>query len=340
MSTHCPLQIIPGLAPEAHLRKLSRRAPSLSTLTAFLCSSLLLFFFFPSTPSFAQGDRIAAASYPVWLFTRYLNDGRNYFNVELMTSPETGCPHEFNPRPRDLERLTQTKIMVENGVNLEVYLERALRVAPPDIFIIDASAGVPTLLTNYGRLAVPGDPPKNTLDPNPHIFLSPKNASLMTANIAKALTERDPSGSVHYQDRLERFQASMTTLEEEIHFFRRTHRGYKVVTSHGFMDYLAQEMGILIVADIEPVPEVAPSPARLKGLTQIIRQEGVSAILVDPEANINQAKTLGAETGIPVAVVDPATSGTSDPPVDYYQQVIRADIAMLSKLFPVNASGN
>jgi ABC-type Zn uptake system ZnuABC Zn-binding protein ZnuA len=256
-----------------------------------------------------------------------------------MTSPETGCPHEFNPRPRDLERLTQTKNLVENGLNLEIYLERALRVAPPDIFIIDASVGVPTLLTNHGRVAVPGDPGQSTLVPNPHIFLSPRNASLMAANIARAMTEKDPSGSVHYQDRLARFQASMSTIEQEIEGFRGTHRGYKVVTSHGFMDYLAQEMGILVVADIEPAPEVAPSPARLRALSQLIRQEQVSAILLEPHSDFNQAKVLGTETGIPVAVVDPATSGTSDPPVDYFQQVLRGDIVMLAKLMPVNASG-
>jgi zinc transport system substrate-binding protein len=287
----------------------------------------------------AQGDRVAAASYPVWLFTRYLNHGRDFFRVELMTNPETGCPHEFNPRPRDLERLTQTKNLVENGLGLEVYLRRALRVAPPDIFIIDASQGVPTLLNNTGRVEVPGDPAQTSVTPNPHIFLSPKNASIMAANIAKGLSEKDPAGTEHYKDRLGRFQASMTTLEEEIRAFRVGHRGYKVVTSHGFMDYLAQEMGLAIIADIEPAPEVPPSPARLAGLAGIIRELGVSAILVEPHADLSQAKTLGSETRIPVAMVDPATSGSSDPPEDYYQQVIRSDIVMLAKLLPVNSAG-
>jgi ABC-type Zn uptake system ZnuABC Zn-binding protein ZnuA len=288
----------------------------------------------------AQGERIAAASYPVWLFTRYLNQGRDFFSVELMTSPETGCPHEFNPRQEDLEKLSRTKNLVENGLGLEVYLDRALRVAPSDIFIIDASKGVPTLLLDSGRVKVTGDVSKKTVDPNPHIFLSPKNAALMTANIAAALTEKDPAGAEHYRDRLERFQASMETLEEEIANFKNTRRGYKVVTSHGFMDYLAAELGILIVADIEAVPEVAPSPARLQSIVQLVKSEGVSAILLEPDSDVEQAKSLGAETGVPVAVVDPATSGSADPPVDYYQQVVSSDIALLSRLLPANVKAN
>ncbi|MDR2459903.1 MAG: metal ABC transporter substrate-binding protein [Deltaproteobacteria bacterium] len=284
---------------------------------------------------------IIVASYPAWLFTRYLSHGRDYFNVELLTNPETGCPHEFNPKPRDLERLTKTKTLVENGLNLEVYLDRALRVAPRDISIVDASEGVPTLILSYGRLTLRGEAPMaDPLAPNPHIFLSPRLAGLMAQNIAKGLTLKDPAGESHYQERLASFQKDMDALSADLLSFKRTRRGYKVVVSHGFMDYLAQDMGITILADIEPAPEVAPSPARLKALTETILAERVSAILVEPHADLRIAQTLGAETGIPVAVIDPATSGSADPPIDYYQMVLRQDIITLSRLFPVNASAN
>jgi ABC-type Zn uptake system ZnuABC Zn-binding protein ZnuA len=130
----------------------------------------------------------------------------------------------------------------------------------------------------------------------------------------------------------------MLKLEREIAHFKNTRRGYKVVASHGFMDYFAQDLGLTILADIEPAPEAAPSPARLKAISDLIRNERISAILIEPHADLKLAKTLGSETGIPVAVIDPATSGSPDPPVDYYQRVIREDLMILSRLFPVNAS--
>ncbi|MDR2353975.1 MAG: metal ABC transporter substrate-binding protein [Deltaproteobacteria bacterium] len=288
-------------------------------------------------PAWATQPRIAAASYPVWLFTRYLNYGRNFFSVELMTRPDTGCPHEFSPQPRDLERLTQTKFLVKNGLNLEIYLDRAIRVAPPDVLVIDSSYQVPTLSESYGRIPVTGDLPASpNLIPNPHIFLSPRLASMMTQNIANALIKLDPTGEEHYLERLAIFQESMKVLENDLALFKRTRQGYKLVTSHGFMDYLAQDLGLIILADIEPAPEVAPSSARLKSLTELIRQERISAILIDPHANRKTAETLGRETGIPVAVIDPVTSGSADPPVDYYQAVMRSNFQLFLKLFPVN----
>ena len=267
-------------------------------------------------PAFAKGERVAAASYPVFLFARYLNDGRDFFDVELMTSPGTGCPHEFNPRPEDLKKLAETPILIKNGLNLEIYLDRALTVAKPDLFVIDASAGVPTIKNNIGRVKVIGDPSAPDTEPNPHIFFSVKNASIMAANIAKGLAEKDPEGAQHYADRLKLFQDSMAELEKEARAFKDSRSGYKVVASHNYIDYFASELGLEVVADIEPEPDVAPSPARLQDLTNIIRQNKVSAILLEPEADINQANTLGRETGEPVEVIDPATAGSADPPAD------------------------
>ncbi|MDR2339704.1 MAG: metal ABC transporter substrate-binding protein [Deltaproteobacteria bacterium] len=294
---------------------------------------------FHPTPAAADGESVIAASYPVFLFTRYLNHGRDHFQVQLLTSPGTGCPHEFNPRPGDLKRLSQSGILVKNGLNLEIYLDRALTVAEGDIFVIDASEGVPTLPNNRERVKVLGDPEAGGPTPNPHIFFSAKNAALMTANIAKGLSAKDPEGAAHYQERLKLFQASMAEIEKEMQAFKDSHAGYKVVASHNFIDYFTDEMGIVVVADIEAVPDVAPSPARLEDLTRVIREQKASAILLEPEANLNQAKTLGRETGVPVEVVNPATAGDADPPVDYFQTVLKGDIALLAKTLPADVPG-
>jgi ABC-type Zn uptake system ZnuABC Zn-binding protein ZnuA len=229
---------------------------------------------------------------------------------------------------------------VENGLNLEVYLERALRVAPRDIFVIDASRSVPTLAMSHGRLAIPGEAvdAQSALTPNPHIFLSPRLAAMMAENIAKALIQKDPSGEYHYNQRLISFKADMESLESELALFKKTRRGYSIVTSHGFMDYLAQDLGLTILADIEPAPEVAPSARRISALTELIRNERISAIFLDPEANLKLAQALGEEARIPVAVIDPVTSGSAEPPINYYQEVLRSDLQIFQKLFPVNAS--
>jgi ABC-type Zn uptake system ZnuABC Zn-binding protein ZnuA len=300
----------------------------------------VLFFLFPV--QLLAAERIVCASYPVWLFTRFLTEGRDRFQVELLTNPETGCPHEFAPTPRDLERLTQTPILVKNGLNLETYLDKALRVASSSIVIIDSSVGVPTLSVIWGRIALEGgaEPGSNdqlpSMLPNPHIFLSPKNAKIMAANIVSSLTEIDPAGAEFYQERLVLWNTDMEDLEELITNFQQTRRGYKVVTSHGFFDYLAQDLGLSVLADLSPAEEVPPSAARLELLRQLIESEKVSAILLDPQADPAAAKTLSSELKVPGAIIDTVTSGPPNPPIDFYQSVLVEDIELLSNLFPQN----
>ncbi|MDR1656423.1 MAG: metal ABC transporter substrate-binding protein [Deltaproteobacteria bacterium] len=297
------------------------------------------------TSPVAAAERLACASYPVWLFARFLTHGRERFEVDLVTNPATGCPHEFAPTFRDLERLTQTLYLVKNGFQLESYLEQALKVTPPNIRVIDAGQGVPTLSIAWGRLdfdgqlgrSLDGRPPVDI--PNPHVFLSPKFAKTMAANITRQLKEIDPAGAALYDERLNLWNSDMEALEELITAFKQTRRGYKVITSHGFMDYLAQDLGLMVIADLSPSgSEAPPSAARLKLLSQLIINEKVSAILLDPQANPAAAKTLSAETKVAAAIIDTATSGPANPPLDYYQLVIKEDLDLLAKLFPANTS--
>ncbi|MDR2301526.1 MAG: metal ABC transporter substrate-binding protein [Deltaproteobacteria bacterium] len=302
----------------------------------------LMLFSFPASKALAA-ERLACASYPVWLFARYLNMGRDIFQVELLTNPATGCPHEFAPSYIDLERLTKTRILIKNGLDLESYLDRALKVAPPDITVIDASAGIPTLLAGWGRVDFDGTMTQQSagtspaMRPNPHIFLSPKISRIMMANIAAALSKLDPSGADHYAARLADWELETQSLIEDIDRFKDTHRGFKLVTSHGFFDYLAQDLGLAVVADISPLgTEAAPSAQRLASLGRLIRTEKISAILLDPEANPAAGRTLSQEYKIPAAIIDTATSGSYDPPMDFYAQIIREDLDLLNKLLPAN----
>ena len=289
-------------------------------------------------------ERLACASYPVWLIARYLTDGAERFAPDLITNPATGCPHDFAPTPRDLERLTQTQVLVKNGLDLETYLDRALRVAPPDIVVIDASQGVPTLSLAWGRQELENQPrdaqgrlPSSV--PNPHIFLSPKFAKIMAANLAAKLKELDTMGVDIYDGRLAAFSDDMDALEARAAAFKATRRGYKVITSHAFMDYLAQDLGLMVVGDLSPSgTEAPPSAARLGALSNLVKSERVTAIFIDPEADPGPARTLSSETGATAAVIDTATSGPSNPPLDYFQLVLKEDLALIESLFPPNTA--
>jgi ABC-type Zn uptake system ZnuABC Zn-binding protein ZnuA len=332
---------------EDDLKNLPPKGPKKYSAAVFsvLWFFLVLLLAMPTVPVRSAGPpRLMAASYPVWLFTRYLTLGRDHFQVELLTNPETGCPHEYAPQPRDLERLSQSRVLVKNGLGLETYLDRALKVAPKDILIIDASTGVPTLALSWGRLDLgteagsQGSENLASLSPNAHIFSSPRLAGLMAKNIAQGLGKADPAGADFYLERYSAFQADMDYLNSFVQSFGQSRRGYSLITSHGFMDYLAQDLGLTILADIEPAPETPPSAARLVALTNLIKTGAISAVLAEPFGDLDMARTLASEGQVMAAVIDPGTAGPADPEADYYQKIVRDNLIILARLLPANTN--
>jgi zinc transport system substrate-binding protein len=158
----------------------------------------------------------------------------------------------------------------------------------------------------------------------------------MARNIANGLTEADPEGADHYLARLISFQADMDYLGDLVASFDQSRDGYRLIVSHGFMDYLAQDLGLIVLADIEPAPEAAPSAARLKALADLAKAGEVNAILTEPMADLKVARALAAEGGISAAIFDPVTSGPPDPEPDYYKRVMRENLVVLARLLPAN----
>jgi ABC-type Zn uptake system ZnuABC Zn-binding protein ZnuA len=130
----------------------------------------------------------------------------------------------------------------------------------------------------------------------------------------------------------------MDYLGDFIAAFSQSRGGYRAIVSHGFLDYLARDLGLIILADIEPAPEAAPSAARVKALADFLKAGDADAVLTEPTADLNLARTLAAEGGVVAAVIDPMTAGPPDPEPDFYKKVARENLIVLARLFPANRS--
>ncbi len=291
-------------------------------------------------PLASAAEDLLCSTYPVYLFTRNLAEGRDRFQVNLMIDSARGCPHDYAPTPAELERLSQARVLVINGLGLEGFLGRALKVARPDLKILDASGGrapggsaePPVIL--IGKEAAAAMFAGHHHDgPNPHLFVAPGPASAMVSNIAFGLTELDPEGADIYRNNAARLSREMTELSAAFDAARARLGGPKVIISHSVFEYMTQALNMTVVATVEEEDGAEPSAARLAELVRLARREGVRAVLVDPQGNLNLARTLGSEARIPVAVIDPVAAGPLDAPLDYYRKVMLTNLDVLVELF-------
>jgi ABC-type Zn uptake system ZnuABC Zn-binding protein ZnuA len=284
---------------------------------------------------------VLATTYPMFLFTRNILAGAPDSRVTLLVGAP-GCPHDYAPTPAELERLSQAEIIVSGGLALDSFLERALGVAKPRLKIIDATGG-PAAADNKAAPVIILDPEsarawyrgraQSPPTADPHFFASPSGAMVMAGHIAEGLARIDPQGAELYRANAAAFKAELKSLLEKFWASGVKLHQPRVILSHGVLTYLAADLGLNVVAVIEGEDEAPVSAARLSELAVLAGREDVRAILADPDGRLDLARTLGAEAGLPVAVIDPVTSGPDDPPPDYFQKVFLTDLEVLDALF-------
>ena len=135
---------------------------------------------------------------------------------------------------------------------------------------------------------------------NPHYWLDPANAVIITGTIMEALLLLDPAGGKSYERRRIRFLDALAAREEEWRARLAPFRGQPVVAYHNSWPYLARHFRLNIAATIETKPGVPPSPAHLAGVLRLMRDKNVRAIIRQPHEAARTAEFLAARSGAKV----------------------------------------
>src|SRR5207302_9804105 len=117
---------------------------------------------------------------------------------------------------------------------------------------------------------------------NPHYWLDPENAKIVTLGIAEALTQLLPTERERIVTNRDRF---LTELDRRMAAWSARlapAAGAKFIAYHNSWPYFARRFRLDVLDFIEPKPGVAPSPAHLARLIAKGRQAGVRAVLHEP----------------------------------------------------------
>ena len=86
-------------------------------------------------------------------------------------------------------------------------------------------------------------------------------------------------------------------------------RGAKVVDDHRLWPYFGHRFGIEIIDDLEPKPGVPPTTGHLTQLVEVMRHQGVKAIIVSPYYDPRHARFLSEATGVTVVPLSHQVGG-------------------------------
>lgn len=213
---------------------------------------------------------------------------------------------EYEPRPDDARRMSEAKLVITNGLDLDKWVEPLLR---------NAKTGTPVLTVTDGLPDIEG---------NPHLWFDPALARGYVSKIRDALVALDPAGKDVYTVSALKYSGELLTLEVELKGKVATipadHRN--LVTSHDAFPYFAKAFGFEIIGFAEPEPGKPPSAGELAKLIEKVRSANVPAIFSEAGGSPQLAETVGRETGAKV-VTDLPTDSLLDKPADSYIGLMR-----------------
>ena len=183
-------------------------------------------------------------------------------------------------------------------------------VLPGGTGYLDASNGCRIV----GMPAVPGSRASGTVHTlgSPHYWLDPENGAVIARGIAEKLSMLDPQGRVEYQASLDRFLSSLKARREQWAVEARRVRGLPVLAYRDSWGNLAAWLDLRVVGTLEPQPGMAPSRRRLGEMTQLIRAEGVAAVLIEPYFDRKGADRAVKDTPAKVLVLAPSVGASPD----------------------------
>ena len=286
--------------------------------------------------------RVLASTFPIYQITRNITAGSNEVEVELMIPAQLGCPHDYALVPQDMKKLAKADVLIINGLGMEEFLGAPLQKAHPGIKVIDSSQGLGQILQyteskpdTHGH-PEPGHEQHHDEGPNPHLFASPRMSALLAQNIAAQLGQIDPAGANLYTANAQAYSQRMQRLADDFAALGKRLRNNRIVTQHGVFDYLARDMGLDIVAVVQTHAGQAPSASEMLQIVATVKHEKAGALFTEPQYPEAVGKTIAKESGIAAAILDPVANGPEQAPLEYFEQVMRTNLATLERTLGSN----
>jgi zinc/manganese transport system substrate-binding protein len=238
-------------------------------------------------------------------------------------------PHVVQARPSLIAAARSADLVVCSGAELEVGWLPLLLRSSGNPRIQSGSPGYFLAADYVRKLEVPKlvDRSQGDIHPqgNPHIQLNPRNIE----RVAKALTDRlveiDAGNEAFYRDNAADFLARWDDASLQWEEQAANLDGMRIVTYHLSFSYLADWLGLNVVATLEPKPGIPPSGAALAKLLEQLTPNPPVAIMRTPYENERPAIWLSDKLGVPAAVL-PYTIGGTDATIDLftlYSETIR-----------------
>ncbi|MFM1814015.1 MAG: zinc transporter substrate-binding protein [Pseudomonadota bacterium] len=283
----------------------------LRTAAALLCWLAL-------ATSTVAAPKVAVSIKPVHALVAGVMDGSGTPDLVI---PGSASPHAYALRPSEARLLANADLVFWVGPTLEVVLSSpitALAGKARVVRLID-EPGLRQWPIRTGREWPAHNDyhghghdhhhghaqPKNGGGIDPHIWLDPHNAKLITRTAARVLAEIDPVNAARYRANSERQLAALDALTGRIGGILEPVKNRPFLVFHDAYQYFERRFALSAAGAIAISPDRQPGPRQISRLRKVIRAKSVRCLFMEPQFPPRIAAVVAAGTGIRTDTLDP-----------------------------------
>lgn len=207
--------------------------------------------------------------------------------VKSITKPGAEI-HYYQVTPKDIVKAQRADLVLYNGLNLETWFEKFLSKVK-DVPSVVVTKGVTPLSIYEGAYSG---------KPNPHAWMSPKNAEIYINNIKDAMVKYDSKNKEYYVKNAKAYIQKIKELDEP---FRKkinsiAKKDKWLVTSEGAFSYLAKDYGLRELYLWPINADQQGTPSQVKALIDKIRKYDIKVVFSESTISDKPARQVAKET--------------------------------------------
>ena len=203
-------------------------------------------------------------------------------------------PHDFEPRPADLKRVSEADLVLLSAKHMEGYVGKLREASGGRARFLEVGAQLPSLW-----LRAEGADGKALKEEDPHWWHSVENTQRAAKVVRDALGELRPQQREVFQKNAAAYVSELGELQkwarQRIAELPRDKR--KLVTSHDALQYFAKEYGFTVHPVEGLTPSEQPASRQVAELLTTIKNQRVKAVFSEDTVNPKVLKQITSETG-------------------------------------------
>ncbi len=240
--------------------------------------------------------------------------------------PSGADPHSYRPNPRDMAVMNTLDVLVINGLGHDEFVKPMLKaINRKDLIIINVNKGVPLIPVQSHHYSFEKNDTKKVAY-NSHTYISITTSIPQIQNIASELEKLCPQDAEFYKKNtrayIKRLRMMLADALKKLSHVDASH--LRIATVHDGYAYLFQELGVKVVAVVQPRHGIEPSPRQLEDTIKRIKRAKVNILFAELDYNKKYVDIIYKETGCRIYSLSHISNGQYT--ADFYEKNMKRNL--------------